>query len=190
MPPLPRFVAAHTQPAKPTHTNHQTNTKLLQHLTRSFIRHSYRTAVEDVPPGDYTIPLGSARTVREGGDVTLVGWGAQVLVLEEAARRAAALAEPISCEVLDLRTLLPWDAAAVEASVNRTGRLVVSHEAPLTGHFGAEVAARVAERCFLRLEAPPLRVTGADTPFPLAYEPVYLPGVDRVLEAVRRVASY
>ncbi|GBF97429.1 2-oxoisovalerate dehydrogenase subunit beta mitochondrial-like [Raphidocelis subcapitata] len=150
----------------------------------------YRTAVEDVPAGDYTIPLGVARTLSEGSDVTLVGWGAQVLVLAQAAKAAAALPRPISCEVIDLRTLMPWDAKAVAASVSKTGRLIVSHEAPLTGHFGAEITARIAERCFARLEAPPLRICGADTPFPLVYEPLYLPGVERVLEAIKASAEY
>ncbi|KAI8466901.1 MAG: thiamine diphosphate-binding protein [Monoraphidium minutum] len=150
----------------------------------------YRTQVEDVPVGDYTLPLGVARRLAEGSDVTLVGWGAQVLVLQQAARAAAALSPPISCEVLDLRTLMPWDEAAVTASVNKTGRLIVSHEAPVTGHFGAEIAARVSERCFLRLEAPPMRVCGMDTPFPLVYEALYLPGVERVLDAIRASVAY
>ncbi|KAG2486460.1 hypothetical protein HYH03_014907 [Edaphochlamys debaryana] len=144
----------------------------------------YRTAVEDVPEGDYTLPLGSARVVVEGSDVTLVGWGQQVLVLQQAAAQLAE-AEGVSCEVLDLRSLAPWDAEAVCASVSRTGRLVVAHEAPLTGGFGAEVAATVATRCFTRLESPPVRVAGADTPFPLVWEPLYLPGVERVVEAAR-----
>lgn len=150
----------------------------------------YRTMVEDVPVGDYSLPLGVARVVARGSDVTLVGWGAQVLVLQQAAKQAATLSPPISCEVIDLRTLAPWDVDTVTASVNKTGRLIVSHEAPLTGHFGAEVAARVAERCFLRLEAPPIRVCGADTPFPLVCEPLYLPGVDRVMDAIRGSVSY
>lgn len=79
--------------------------------------------VEDVPAGDYTVPLGVARTLCEGSDVTLVGWGAQVLVLQQAARAAAALSPPVSCEVIDLRTLMPWDADAVTRSVNKTGEL-------------------------------------------------------------------
>jgi 2-oxoisovalerate dehydrogenase E1 component beta subunit len=91
----------------------------------------------------------------------------------------------ISCEVIDLRTLLPWDAATVEASVLKTGRLVVTHEAPITAGFGAEVAARVAERCFWALEAPPTRVCGWDTPFPLVFEPAYLPGVGRLAQGIR-----
>ena len=77
--------------------------------------------VEDVPSGDYTIPLGKARTLQQGSDITLVGWGAQVHVLQQAARQAAALVRPVSCEVIDLRTLAPWDVDAVTASVNKTG---------------------------------------------------------------------
>ncbi|GIL72081.1 hypothetical protein Vretimale_485 [Volvox reticuliferus] len=149
----------------------------------------YRTAVEDVPEDDYMLPLGVARLVMEGSDVTLVGWGQQVLVLQQAAAQLRK-ADGISCEVIDLRTLLPWDSEMVCASVNKTGRLVVAHEAPLTGGFGAEVAATVAERCFTRLESPPVRCCGADTPFPLILEPVYLPGVARVMEAVRGVVNF
>ncbi|KXZ54487.1 hypothetical protein GPECTOR_4g552 [Gonium pectorale] len=149
----------------------------------------YRTAVEDVPEGDYVLPLGVARLVSEGSDVTLVGWGQQVLVLQQAAAQLADK-DGVSCEVIDLRTLMPWDVEAVCASVSKTGRLVVSHEAPVTGGFGAEVAATVSARCFTRLEAPPVRVCGADTPFPLVFEPLYLPGVERVVEAVRHVVHF
>ncbi len=84
----------------------------------------------------------------------------------------------------------PTFAAAVVESVTRTGRLVVSHEAPVTGGFGAEIAAAVTERCFLRLEAPPLRVCGADTPFPLVFEPLYLPGVEVVMDAIVQSARF
>lgn len=149
----------------------------------------YRTAVEDVPEGDYQVPLGVARVVRQGEDVTLVGWGQQVLVLQAAAEQLEAQ-DGIRCEVIDLRTLVPWDADTVCASVSRTGRLVVSHEAPLTGGFGAEVAAHVAQRCFTRLESPPVRVCGSDTPFPLVFEPLYLPGVARVAAAVRQAVDF
>ena len=96
----------------------------------------------------------------------------------------------ISAEVIDLRTLLPWDRATVEASVSRTGRLVVSHEAPVTSGFGAEVAAAIAARCFLRLEAPPVRVCGWDTPFPGVLEAAYLPTQARVVGEVRRVVNF
>lgn len=149
----------------------------------------YRTSVEEVPIGDYEIPLGQARVVREGRDITLVGWGQQVAVLQLAAE-AVAQHEGVSCEVLDLRTLLPWDREAVEASVNKTGRLLVSHEAPLTSGFGAEITAAVSERCFLRLEAPPQRVCGMDTPFPLVFEPLYLPTVQRVVDAILKSVRF
>ncbi|GFR49073.1 hypothetical protein Agub_g11100 [Astrephomene gubernaculifera] len=149
----------------------------------------YRTAVEDVPEGDFMLPLGEARVLREGGDITLVGWGQQVKVLLQAADQLQS-AEGVGCEVIDLRTLAPWDSETVCASVSRTGRLLVAHEAPLTAGFGAEVAATVANRCFTRLESPPVRVCGADTPFPLVFEPVYLPGVERVMEGVRQALEF
>ncbi|KAL4437181.1 hypothetical protein ABPG75_004320 [Micractinium tetrahymenae] len=148
----------------------------------------YRTAVEEVPEGDYEIPLGQARTVQQGSDITLVGWGQQVRVLELAAKEVQDQ-DKISCEILDLRTLLPWDADAVEASVRKTGRLLVSHEAPITSGFGAEVVSTIADRCFWSLEAPPARVCGYDTPFPLVFEPLYLPTARRVAEAIRRTVT-
>lgn len=149
----------------------------------------YRTAEEQVPLCDYQLPLGKARLAREGDDVTLVAWGQQVKVVEQAAEELAN-EDGISCEVWDLRTMLPWDAEAIVGSVNKTGRLVVSHEAPLTSGFGAEVAATIAHSCFLRLEAPPVRVAGYDTPFPLVGEPLYLPSVARVKAAARRAVEY
>lgn len=113
----------------------------------------------------------------------------QVWVLQAAAA-AVAQSHSISCEIIDLRTLLPWDMPAVVASVNKTGRLLVSHEAPLTSGFGAEITAAVSERCFARLEAPPARVCGADTPFPLNGEPLYLPSAGRVAEAIVKAVKY
>lgn len=86
--------------------------------------------------------------------------------------------------MIDLRTLLPWDTEAVEASVNKTGRLVVTHEAPITSGFGAEVVARISAKCFLRLESPPVRVAGLDTPFPCVLEAVYMPSMPKIVEAV------
>lgn len=150
----------------------------------------YRAAVEDVPEGDYTIPLGKAEVVRPGKDVTLVGWGAQTHVLCRAADMLAGEGAGIDCEVIDLRTILPWDRETVINSVRRTGRCVVSHEAPITGGFGAEVAATIQEACFLHLEAPITRVAGLDTPFPLAFEKIYVPDALKVAEAVRRVMNY
>eukprot|EP00877_Chromochloris_zofingiensis_P006572 jgi/Chrzof1/2168/Cz11g04230.t1 len=113
----------------------------------------------------------------------------QALVLKQAADLVEQ-EDGITCDVIDLRTLMPWDVNAVTKSVNKTGRLIVSHEAPITSGFGAEITAAVAQRCFLSLEAPPMRVCGADTPFPLVYEPVYLPTVGRVVEAIRSSAEY
>lgn len=148
----------------------------------------YRAAVEEVPVGDYEVPLGKAKIVREGKDVTLVGWGGQVLVLNKVAEAAAALG--ISCEIIDLRTLLPWDQESVINSVNKTGRLIVTHEAPKTGGFAAEISSVVTEECFLSLEAPVQRVCGYDTPFPLIYEKYYVPDQFKILEAVKKAVHY
>jgi len=148
----------------------------------------YRLSTAEVPDGDYQIPLGEAEIIREGSDVTLVGWGAQMKVLSQVADMAEEK-EGISCEVIDLRTLLPWDTEAVEASVNKTGRLVVSHEAPITGGFGGEIVSRIQSRCFYQLEAPIERVCGYDVPFPLIFEKLYLPDVLRNFEAVKRVCE-
>ena len=148
----------------------------------------YRAAVEDVPEGDYTLPLGKAEVVRSGSDITLVGWGAQTHVLLKAATAAAA--DGVSAEVIDLRTVMPWDVDTVVASVKRTGRAIVSHEAPITAGLGAEIAATIADRAFLSLEAPVARVCGYDTPFPLAFEKLYLPDSLKVLEAIRATLKY
>jgi len=96
----------------------------------------------------------------------------------------------ISCEVIDLRTLIPWDRAVVEESVNKTGRLLVTHEAPSTAGFGAEIVAHVSKRCFLRLEVPPERVCGWDTPFPCVYESLYVPSAPRLYAAAERMMKF
>ncbi|KAG5192124.1 thiamine diphosphate-binding protein [Tribonema minus] len=149
----------------------------------------YRTSVEDVPDGDYEVPLGVAQVLRAGADVTVVGWGAQLRVLAEGCDMARAR-DGISCELIDLRTVLPWDAATVAASVRKTGRLVVSHEAPRTCGFAAEVAADLQERCFLHLQAPVARVCGYDTPFPLVFERHYAPDALKVYEAIKKAVNY
>lgn len=141
-----------------------------------------------VPVGDYELPIGQAEVVREGTDITLVGWGSQVGRLEAAADRA--LKEGISCEVIDLQTIAPWDVDTVEASVKKTGRLIVSHEAPSTNGFGAEISSKIQERCFLHLEAPIQRVCGFDTHFPYAWEEFYLPSPARVLAAIKTSVKY
>jgi len=141
--------------------------------------------VPDTAPADDWYPLESARVVRPGTDATLVGYGPMVRTLLESAE--AATAEGRDLEVIDLRTLSPLDLEPVYASVERTGRLIVVHEAPGTLGMGAEIAARVTERCFYSLEAPVLRVTGYDTPYPPSrLEEEYLPDLDRVLDAVDR----
>jgi 2-oxoisovalerate dehydrogenase E1 component beta subunit len=149
----------------------------------------YRTAVEEVPEHDFEIPLGKAEILREGSDVTVLGWGGQLRVLESACRLALEQ-YGIQCELIDLQTILPWDVDTVEQSVLKTGKLVVSHEAPITCGFGAEVVASIQERCFLSLEAPIQRVCGYDTPFPLVFEKYYVPDELKNLEAIRHVAEY
>lgn len=148
----------------------------------------YRASVEEVPVGDYELPLRQAAVMREGSDVTVVGWGGQLRVLEAACDMAKEQ-HGISAELIDLQTIVPWDAETVQASVKKTGKLVVSHEAPITCGFGAEVAATMQERCFWNLEAPIQRVCGYDTPFPLAFEKYYIPDALKNLEAIRKVVE-
>ena len=148
----------------------------------------YRAAKGEVPQGEYEVPLGKAAVTREGRHVTVIAWGAMWHEADLAAREAEA--EGIECEVLDLRSLQPLDVDAIVASVKKTGRAVVVHEAPLTCGFGAELVALIQERAFLSLEAPVARVTGFDTPFPYTLEMEYLPRAPRILEAVRKVVSY
>jgi 2-oxoisovalerate dehydrogenase E1 component beta subunit len=148
----------------------------------------YRAAKGEVPEGDYEIPLGQAAVTREGSQVTVVAWGAMWHEADRAAREAEA--EGIDCEVLDLRSLQPLDLDTLVASVSKTGRAVVVHEAPRTCGFGAELVALIQERCFLHLEAPIARVTGFDTPFPYSLEAEYLPRAPRILKAIREAARY
>ena len=145
----------------------------------------YRTARGEVPAGEHVVPLGRARIAREGGDVTLLAYGAMVGVCERAADELDA-----SCEVVDIRSLRPLDEATILASVARTGRVVIVHEAPKTCGFGAELVALVNEKAFLHLEAPPVRVCGFDTPFPYTLEMDYLPLAHRILPAVVETVRY
>jgi 2-oxoisovalerate dehydrogenase E1 component beta subunit len=134
----------------------------------------------ETPDGHYTVALGEAAVRREGADVTVVAYGTMVHVAE-----AAAAETGIDAEIIDLRTLVPLDVEAIERSVRKTGRCVVLHEATRTSGFGAELSAQVQERCFHHLEAPILRVTGWDTPYPHAQEWDYFPGPARVGRALR-----
>ncbi|RBP31901.1 2-oxoisovalerate dehydrogenase E1 component beta subunit [Marinobacter pelagius] len=148
----------------------------------------YRASVGEVPNEEYRLPLGEAEVLKEGTDVTVLGWGAQMEVIEQAVDMAEK--DGISCEVIDLRTILPWDVETVANSVLKTGRLVVTHEAPLTGGFAGEIAATIQERCFLYLESPIARVTGMDTPFPLVLEKEHLPNHLKVFEAIRSSVDF
>jgi pyruvate dehydrogenase E1 component beta subunit len=148
----------------------------------------YRLVKGEVPDDDYTVPFGRLREARAGDDVTVVAWSAAVQVAEQAAEQLAD--EGISAQVLDLRTLVPLDVDGLVAAVERTGRSVVVHEAPLSAGFGAEVVATIQEDAFYSLEAPIARVTAPDTPYPLAgAEDLYIPTVERVADAVRRTVK-
>jgi len=148
----------------------------------------YRAIVEDVPEDDYTVPLGEAKIVREGADVTLVSWGAMMRLSREAAEKVK---DTISVEVIDLRTLSPMDIATITRSVEKTGRALAVHEAPRTAGLGAEIAAVINETAFLSLEAPIERVTGFDVPFPQhKLENYYLPDTERIVKAIQKVASF
>lgn len=149
----------------------------------------YRAAKGEVPDGDYTVPIGKAAVVKEGNDATLLAYGAMLHTVNEAVE-AIQKEDGTSCEVIDLRTLMPLDTETIMESVKKTGRAVVVHEAPKTCGFGAELIALINEKAFLHLQAPPVRVTGFDTPFPYALEHEYLPDVGRIREAVQEVMSY
>ena len=138
----------------------------------------------EVPEGHYTVPLGKAAVVRAGSDVTVLCYGTMVHVALSATEDTG-----IDAEVIDLRTLIPLDLETIMASVEKTGRCVVVHEATLTSGFGAELAALVQQHCFYSLEAPIERVAGWDTPYPHAFEWDYFPGPKRVGEALRRATE-
>ncbi len=146
----------------------------------------YRAVTGEVPDGDHRVPFGQAATVRPGTDVTAFAYGAMIPPTVQAAEMLQA--EGVSVEVVDLRTLVPLDEAAVLASVERTGRAVIVHEAPRFCGFGAELAAILAEKALYSLKAPIARVTGYDTPFPYALEHLYLPSAERIADALRTTA--
>jgi len=136
----------------------------------------------DVPEGHYTVPLGKARIVREGAELTVLAYGTMIHVAEAVLREKG-----IDAEIIDLRTLVPIDIQAVEKSVEKTGKCLIVHEATRTSGFGAELSALVQERCFYHLEAPIERVTGFDTPYPHSLEWAYFPGPVRIGEAIDRL---
>jgi len=145
----------------------------------------YRAAKGEVPEGEYSVPLGVAAVVRTGADVTVLAYGAMLYEAVDAATKAAA--QGVQAEVIDLRTLWPVDIETIVDSVKKTGRLVIVHEAQRTCGLGAELLSLVAERAFYHLQAPPIRVTGFDTPFPYALEMDYLPLSSRILPALLKV---
>ncbi len=149
----------------------------------------YRAIREEVQEGAYTIPLGKARLVQEGRDVTVIAWGAMVREVLNAAEELKG--DKIDMEIIDLRTISPMDVDAIITSIRKTGRAVVVHEAPKTCGLGAEIIALINEKAFLSLQAPIERVTGFDIPMPLLKsEHYYLPNPKRVVAAVKKVMSF
>ncbi len=148
----------------------------------------YRAVKMEVPEGDYTVEIGKAKVVREGEGVTVVAWGAMLYEALAAADKAAK--DGVDAEVIDLRTLWPLDIDTIVQSVKKTGRVVIVHEAPKTCGFGAELVSLISEKAFLHLEAPPVRVTGWDTPFPYTLENEYLPLEHRITPALVETAAY
>lgn len=144
----------------------------------------YRMIREEVPDGEYAVPLGQARIVREGNDVTVIAWGSML-------ERVVKSLEPYDAEIVDLLTLSPFDEETVLRSVAKTGRVVIVHEAPRTCGFGAELAATIAEEAILSLRSPVLRVAGPDVPVPLAkLVEHYLPDAARIRAAVEELLRY
>ena len=142
----------------------------------------YRAAKGEVPEGDYRVPLGKAAVVRPGRDITILAYGAMLYEALDAASKIAK--QGVECEVVDLRTLWPVDIETIVSSVKKTGRLAVVHEAPRTMGFASELITLVCEKAFYHLEAPPLRITGFDTPFTYALEAEYMPLSHRIVPAV------
>jgi pyruvate dehydrogenase E1 component beta subunit len=148
----------------------------------------YRSFREEVPEEDYTIPIGEAKIVADGDDLTVVSWGASVFQCLEAIDN---LPDDVSVELIDLRTIDPIDIDCIAASVQKTGRCVIVHEAPKTAGLGAEISALIQEHCFLHLEAPVQRVTGFDTIMPYyKLELDYLPDAERIGKGIRECLAY
>ncbi len=153
-------------------------------------KHLYRRIKADVPEERYTVPIGKARTHREGEDVTVVTWGAMVYTADEAAQQLEE--EDVSVEIVDLRSVMPWDKQAVLESVRKTSKVLVLHEDTRTGGFGGEIAATIAEEAFEDLDAPVKRIAAPDTPVPFSppLEKAFIPQVDDVAAGLRELAVY
>jgi pyruvate dehydrogenase E1 component beta subunit len=149
----------------------------------------YRAIKEEVPDGTYTVPIGEAKVLREGDDVTVICWGAMVREVLRATEQIKD--EGVNAEVIDLRTISPMDDETMISSVKKTGRVAIVHEAPKTCGLGAEIIARINEKALLSLEAPVERVAGYDTAFPLTkMENDYLPSPERIVRGIRKVMAF
>jgi 2-oxoisovalerate dehydrogenase E1 component beta subunit len=153
-------------------------------------KHLYRRIKDEVPDERYTVPFGEARTHRDGDDITLITWGAMVYTADEAAQKLEG--EGVSVEILDLRTLAPWDKEAVLGSVAKTSKALVLHEDTHTGGFGAEIAATIGEEAFESLDAPVRRIAAPDTPVPFSppLEKAFIPQVEDVVAGLKELAEY
>ena len=151
-------------------------------------KHLYRRIKGEVPDERYVTPIGKARIHREGEDVTLVTWGAMVYTAEEAAKELG----DVSVEIIDLRTVMPWDKAAVLESARKTSKVLVLHEDTRTGGFGAEIAATIAEEAFEELDGPVKRIAAPDCPVPFSptLEKAYIPQVEDVVKGLKELAEY
>ena len=148
----------------------------------------YRAIKQDIPEDEYYVPIGKANILQEGDDLTLIAWGAMIKTCQDAIEK---LNNKHSVELIDLRTINPYDAETVISSVKKTGRCVIAHEAIRTCGFAAELIAAINEKALLSLEAPVARVTSPDTPFPLAkLEGYFLPDVNRIIKGIEKVMSF
>ena len=148
----------------------------------------YRAIKQDIPEEEYIVPLGKANVIQQGDDITLIAWGAMLKTCQEA---IAKIQGKYSVELIDLRTINPYDAETVISSVKKTGRCVIAHEAPRTAGFAAELIAAINEKALLSLQAPVIRVTGPDVPIPIAkLEGYYLPDLNRIIKGIEKVMSF
>ena len=149
----------------------------------------YRSTKAIVPEEKYSVAIGEAKVINSGNDVTLIAWGAQVEIMQQAALIVKNKAN-IDCELIDLRTLSPWDKETITKSACKTGRIIINQEAPKTGGFAGELAATIQEECFLSLKAPITRICGIDTPFPYTLEKQYIPSVARTVKKIYEIVQY
>jgi pyruvate dehydrogenase E1 component beta subunit len=148
----------------------------------------YRAIKQDIPEGEYTVPIGKANVVSEGNQLTLISWGS---MFKQSMDAVASLNGKYSIELIDLRTLAPWDSETILASVKKTGRCVIVHEAPKTCGFAAEIIATINEKILLSLQAPVERVTGPDVPYPMSkLENHYMPSQEKIVKAIEKTMQF